>query len=57
LADTEEFGQPQGAIYMTTKYNALPMFYMTIFTLILMIVTTICDWRIIILNRKIKNLK
>uniref|UniRef100_A0A914N925 G_PROTEIN_RECEP_F1_2 domain-containing protein n=1 Tax=Meloidogyne incognita TaxID=6306 RepID=A0A914N925_MELIC len=56
LADTEEFGQPQGAIYMTTKYNALPMFYMTIFTLILMIVTTICDWRIIILNRKIKNL-
>nr|CAD2177527.1 unnamed protein product [Meloidogyne enterolobii] len=56
LADTEEFGQPKGLIYITSKYNALPMFYMTIFTLILMIVTTLCDWRIIILNRKIKNL-
>uniref|UniRef100_A0A1I8B6M3 G_PROTEIN_RECEP_F1_2 domain-containing protein n=1 Tax=Meloidogyne hapla TaxID=6305 RepID=A0A1I8B6M3_MELHA len=56
LADTETFGQPQGATYITSKYNALPLFCMTILTLILMIVTTICDWRITVLNRKIKNL-
>ncbi|KAF7635236.1 hypothetical protein Mgra_00005351 [Meloidogyne graminicola] len=56
LADTDNFGQPQGPTYITSKYNATTMFYMTIITLILMIVTTLGDWRITILNKKIRML-
>lgn len=55
LADTELFGQPQGIIFLTSKYNNQPIFCISIFTLGLTIFTAFCGWHITVLNKRLRQ--
>jgi hypothetical protein len=56
LAD-DQMGPSQGVMYLTSRYNAKPIFCVTIGTLALIIGTAVCDWRILVLNRRIRDKK
>jgi hypothetical protein len=51
FADPGFSGHPEGVISLTSPDNAQPIFYVSIFTLLLVLATAICDWQITRLNR------
>ena len=56
--DTDLLGHSQGIVFLTSsKYNALPILYVTVAALLLVIGTALCDWRIFVLNRRIRAMR
>jgi hypothetical protein len=56
--DTDLLGHAQGIVFLTSsKYNALPILYVTVAALLMVIGTAFCDWRIFVLNRRIRAMR
>jgi hypothetical protein len=55
FADKTLLGHPQGIQYLTSAYNAEPIFYVMNGTLLLILATVLCDWRIFVLNKRIRE--
>ncbi|KAL3074466.1 hypothetical protein niasHS_015296 [Heterodera schachtii] len=55
LADPQISGHPQGVVYLTSDYNANLIFWAMLFTMLLVVATALCDWRIYLLNKRLNR--